>query len=307
MPKSQPDDFRAAEAGRKTQACYVYIVEHGEDIFHLAAYDEDVVVAGLPAEKGSDPETFRRAQLAHDPVEQRSEVGANRMELTVGINGTGFSARLREMVLYTVPSTIKVTIARVNSASLPGPVAWADDVYVVFKGVATHLAFASGSITVGLVSLLMQSDGKVPRYFYQKTCQHMLGGPLCQVDLDDAAFHLVTAADAAELRGRTVDIPDTELDGSPITAETFQGGKLVESAGLEATITILASSLLPAAAGTRLYLAWWSRTLEAGSAVKVVRGCNRTLRQCDEVFGNKQHFGGFPWIPEISPAVHGVK
>jgi len=305
MPKDQPVDFRAAEAERKTAACYIYIVEHGVDIFHLAAYNEDIVVTGLPVAKGTDPQTFTRAQVQHTAPEQRSEIGSNQIEMTVGINDSQWAGQLRQMVLYTTPSTIKVTIIRVNKLTLPGPVVYGTDTYTIFKGVVTGLTFTVSTINLSIVSLIMQSDGRFPRYFRQKSCQHMLGGVMCGVDLDDPAFRLETTLDAVALRGRSVDISDLTLDGVAITAETFQAGKLIEVVTGK-IITILATEILPAAAGVRLYLGWWSTTIDVGIDVKVIRGCNRTLRMCDEVFENRDRFGGMPWIPTTSPSIHGV-
>jgi hypothetical protein len=305
MPKDQPVDFRAAEAERKTAACYIYIIEHGADLFHLAAYNEDVIVEGLPVAKGTDPQTFTRAQIRHTAPEQRSEIGSNQIDMAIGINDSGWAAQLREVVLYTTPSTVKVTIVRVNKLSLPGPITWGTDTYTIFKGVVTYLSFSASAINLSLVSLIMQSDGRFPRYFRQKSCQHMLGGVACGVDLDDAAFRLETTLDAVALRGRSVDISDLTLDGEAITAETFQAGKLIEVVTGN-IITILATEVLPASAGVRLYLGWWSTTIDVGIDVKVVRGCNRTLKMCDEVFDNKDRYGGMPWIPVTSPSVHGV-
>lgn len=304
MPKSHPTEFRAAEAERKTRGTYIYIIEHGSELFHLANFNEDIVVTGLPVAKGTDPQTFTKAQINHSAAEQRSEINANNVDLAIGINDSEWSAVLREMAIYTTPSTIRVSIIRVNSASLPGPIVYGTDTYTVFKGVATLLGMQAGSISLSLVSLIMQTDGKIPRYFRQKTCQHMLGGALCQVDLDDTAFHIVTTIDDLSLRGRSVDVLETTLDGNAITAETFQGGKLIETDFDDNTISILATELI--SGGVRLYLAWWSRTLAAAENIKIVRGCNRTLTQCETVFDNVANFGGQPWIPDISPSVHGL-
>ncbi len=307
MPKEQPVEFRNAEAQTKTRACYIYIVTHGAELMHLAGYNSDVIVNGLPVGKGSDPQTFTRAQIAHSAPEQKSEIGANTIDLSVGINDSTWATQLREMVLYTTPQKITVTIMRVNSALLPGPVIYGTDTYTVFKGVVINLSFAQGMVTLKMVSLLMQSDGKVPRYFYQKTCQHMLGGNLCGVDLDDAAFNIETTLTAVTLRGRTVEFSATLLDGDPITAETFQGGKLIELDGADVLSTIAITATEVVGGGIiRLYLAWWSRTLAIGTTVKVVRGCNRTVGMCDTVFDNKARFGGFPSIPDVSPSIHGV-
>lgn len=310
MPLEHPAPFRNAEAETQTRACYLYLIEHGEEQFHLAGHDVNVTVTGLPMSKGANPQVFTAAQIKHSAPEQRTELDANNVEMMLGVNASSLSSRLRALALYTTPANTTVTIIRVNSGSLPGPVEWDEDTRATFKGQATKFRFAQNSISASLLSLVLQENGRLPRYYYQKPCQHVLYGSACGVDPDDNAFRLLTALDAVAMRGKSVDVPDTSLDGQAITAETFQFGRLDEldaSNQVVARISILASEVLPAAAGTRLYLSWWSQTLVASTNVIVRRGCNRTLKACNETFNNKTNFGGMPWIPETSPAIHGLR
>lgn len=307
MPKTHPTAFRNAEAEAKTKAAYLYIIQHGDDLFHLTNHDVSLSVTSLPAEKGSDPQTFTRASIQHSTLEQKAEIGSNEMSLTIGINQGPFSAELREMVLFTTPKKISVTIMRVNSENLPGAVEYGEDTYTVFKGVGVSLVFSSQTVAISMVSVIMQTDGMIPIWVYAKTCQLVFGGSRCGLNLDQNQFRLATTLSAVNFRWRYVDVANTTLNGNPITAAMFQGGKLTEMDGVDeiGTIGIHTSEVLPASAGTRLYLAWWSRTIVAGESVKVFRGCNRTFAQCT-AFTNQANFRNYPYIPNTSPAVHGA-
>lgn len=307
MPKDQASEFRFAEAQQIGRRAYIYVIEHGDELYHLTGHDVDIVVTDLPVSKGSDPQTFTAANIGHSTIEQKAEIGANEMSLSVGVNQGAFTAQLRELVLFTTPKKITVTIIRVNSTSLPGTIVYGADTYTVFKGVGTALVFEASVIQLSLVSLIMQTDGLIPLWTYQKTCQLPFGGTRCGLNLDQNAFRLVTTLAAVNFRGRYVDIANITLNGDAITAAMFQGGKMneIESGNAISTISIMACEVLPAAAGTRLYLAWWSRTIEVGQDVKVFRSCNRTFAQC-VAFGNTDNFRNYPYIPDVSPAIHGV-
>jgi hypothetical protein len=311
MPKTHPDNFRAAERLEETSPSFLYIFEFGEtpDLFHLCNATEDIDVSGMPAAKGGDPQTFTSAQVKHTAIDQETEINAPSVDVAVGLNTAAFTDELRAFLLTAVPASLTVTIVRVNSSALPS-VAWADDVFVVFKGVATVIGFEVAQIQITFQSLILQMEGQIPRYYYQKTCQHELGGALCGVNLDVVAFRIATTVSAASEVSKTIDITETTLDGSPIDEFTFQAGKLqVLDGGLAVidTVAIIATGILGGGAGTRLYLLSWSSTLAAATNIKVFRGCQRTAGECETVFANKANFGAFPYIPDFSPAVHGFR
>ena len=311
MPKTHPDNFRAAERLEETSPTYLYIFEFGAtpDLFHLCNATEDVAVTGMPAAKGTDPQTFTSAQVKHTAIDQQTEINAASLDVAVGLNTAAFTDELRAFLLTAVPASLKVTVVRVNSASLPS-IAWADDVFVVFKGVATVIGFEVAQIQITFQALILQMEGQIPRFYYQKTCQHMLGSTLCGVTLDAVAYRIATTVSAISETSKTVDITETTLDGNAIDEFTFQGGKLQVldgSLNVIDTVAIVATGILGGGSGTRLYLLSWSSTLAAAVDIKVFRGCQRTTTECDETFGNLANFGGFPYIPDFSPAVHGFR
>jgi hypothetical protein len=320
MPKSHPETLRQAEESRTTRPAHIYLIEHLGETFHLAGHDEPIMVTGLPLAKGADPQTFTPAQIQHTSNQQTSDIGSNTMQLAIGINESPFSDQLRQMLLFNAPRQVTVTIVRVNSQSMPGPIGWGDDTFVTFKGVMTHLTFENAQMQLALVSIILNADGKCPRYFWQKTCQHALYGPSCNADPDAVENHIVTTAAVVDGRARSVDIADLTIDAEPIEPWTFQGGTLiVMSDGSDpvelARISIAATEILPASAGVRLFMSWWSPELADGVDLVLLRGCQRTMAACStfprvgesDPSERLEHFGGQPWIPDINLTVQGIR
>jgi hypothetical protein len=302
--RTQPTDHRAAERSVETQPAYVYIINHGGTLYHLTNYDRDVVITGLPATHGSTPQTFVACQAKHTAIRQRSEINAPEVELTIALNQTPFADELKAYILSAVPNQITVTIARLNTSSLPDGAVWSDDAYVIFKGAALGFQFNAFQCQLSLISLVMQNNGKVPRYFWQKTCQHALYGDQCGLNREDAHHKVVTTLAAVSDRARFVEIADTTIDGDAINAATFQGGMLKIGTKL---IAITSSTILGGSGGTRLYLSWWDSALIASASVTAYRGCRRTVADCKDIFSNLSAFGGMPYIPTVNPTIHSVR
>jgi hypothetical protein len=309
--KTQPGTYRTAERAEKIRPIYVYIVDHAGTLYHFTNSDQAINLINLPATHGSDPQAMIGAQVSHSAIKQDSEINAPQVQMNIGVNATSFANALKSYILQMVPDAITVTIARINPLAVDGvDVDWTQDAYVVFKGVVTNISFNRSVMQLNLISLIMQNEGMVPRFYWQKTCQHMLYGTQCGVTADQAAFRITTTAAAVDPRWRSVDITETTLDGNVIDEKTFQGGMLYEfdgGANIIARIRIDGSLILPAAAGVRFYLGWWSNTLAAATNIKVFRGCDRTAKQCAEVFPNKANFGGQAYIPNINPTINGIR
>ncbi len=315
MPKDHPDAFRAREANPTTKPVFLYVIDYRDELIHLTNYDTPVTVTGLPVAKGTDPQVFTPAQISHTSADQSSDIGSNQIQVMTAINGSALSQQLRQHVLSNPPDRITFTVIRANSNVLPDDIVWGEDTFVVFKGVATTLVMASAQISVQLVSMLLRGDGKVPRCAWQKTCQHALYGEFCGADRTAGANRIQTVVSAVSVRARTVTLPDILIGATPIEAYMFQGGTIWERqtsyiGTVLSKITVTAVEVLPASAGIKLYLPWWSQTIGVGSLVELHRGCRRILTDCQSFHplleNSELPFMGFPWVPDVTPAIHGV-
>jgi hypothetical protein len=155
---------------------------------------------------------------------------------------------------------------------------------------------------------MAQEDRIVPCWNFQFTCNRMLYRSDCGVN--KALYNVSTTIAALNRQSQYVDIAATAINvGSPsrsvtIANETFSGGYMVDAAGNK--VGILASEVLPAAAGTRLWLNWVPATLAAAQSATFYCGCLKIKRTCHELFQNLPNFGGHPYIPTNNPAVDGI-
>lgn len=313
--QTQPDQFRESEAQNETRPTYIYILKHtpffgGATSYFLTCCDQDVVITSLPAAKGSNPQTFLSCQVGHSEIEQSSEQNSPQTSIQIGLNASPEAAELKKYFLTPIPNRIDVTIARVNSQVDPTDVDWEEDCYTVFRGVKMSVSLEGQLLIISAVNLMLQEDGRVPRYYYQKQCQHDFGGPFCGVNRETNQIRVATTIAALNRVNRTVDILATAMpNGDAITVTSFIGGRfaILDAPGGNKIneITISACEMLPAGAGTRLRLAWWDSSLDVASPVKVYRGCLHIVDACKE-FNNIGNYGGTPYVPVNNPALDGI-
>ncbi len=309
--KTHPTSLRTEERQTETQPTFLYIVSHGTDKYYLCDYDSDVEVSALPAAKGSDPQTFTSAQVRHTRIEQSLERVSPEIVMSIAVQQTAESSELRAWFLSAISEQITLEIIRVNSSLLPGAVVFTDDCYTVYHGIGTNVGFNDYTIAVNFTSLLAFANTSVPRFAYQKTCQHRLGSSVgCTVDLEVAAHRLITTVSAVNRANKTIDIADTQLNAVDIDEKTFELGEMKEMDGATIVnrIMILACEVLPASAGTRLRLAWVPPSLIVTRDVRLYRGCDKTVGVAGcAAFGNLANFGGMPYIPKSNPGVDGFE
>ena len=309
--KTQPIDFRADEGQEQTKPAYAYVLKHGEDFYYLTSHDLAVTIAGLPAQLGDDPQQFISAQISHGSHEQSIETNSPEKSVSIATQQTSESNELRKFFLVAKTKRTYITIIRINTEALPDGVVWDDNCYVEFYGEMTDVTFSGYTITLSFVSVLKREE-PIPRYTYQKTCQHELGrigAGFCNVNLEQSQFRVATSVAAVQRSKKAIDITATMFNGNPITAKTFENGKLVElngDGGVENEIWIVSTEVLPASAGVRFRLLFMPTTLQVGTSIKLYVGCDRTIGVCQDTFGNLPNFGGMPYIPKKNPALDGI-
>lgn len=303
--KSQPSNMRTAERSQETQPCYLYVLQVGSVYVQFTNYDQDVTVSGGSAPRfPNNPQTFTASQIAHTKPRESVELNPN----TVNVTLPARTEDLRDF--FFVPSTKKIFIwiYRVNSGNLPGPVDFTD-LYLEFAGRGAVSGFSELSLMAGFKSLVIQQDGEIPGKVYQKTCGHHLYDVYCGVNR--SLYTLSTTITAINRIDKTITIAQTTVNvDSPsrtltIDAETFEGGIVTDADDNE--IGIIVCEVLPAAAGTKLWLNYWTPELAVSAAIDVALGCKHIPRACHTTFRNKDNYLGQPFIPTSNPAIHGLR
>lgn len=300
--KEQSANLRAAESSRQTQPAWLYRITFQGDVYFFTGYDKDITIDNGPGGLMSDPQVFTSVPIDHQPPKEAADINSQPTSVALAANDT----LLRRYFVSAPTGEIGITIWRVNSATLPGPIEYAD-LYQDFKGICQSVAFAGYQIEASFLAPVQQEDRTVGNFFYQKTCNYKLGGVGCGVNREN--FKLVTTLAAVDRISKTVTIEDeTMMAGSPsasitISAETFQGGELVDAAGNR--IGIVACEVLESGE-RRLWLGHWPGTLTVSASVTLYMGCIKIVRVCEDTFNNKANFGGFPYIPVTNPSTNSI-
>lgn len=300
--KDQSATLRTAEQQRQTRPAFLYVFNQEGTRYFFTSYDADISLTGGPL-GWADPQTFTRATVAHEqPGSESEEISAEPWKIGLAANDT----LLRSYFALASTKTIAIQIFRLNSANLPGPIAFGD-VYMDFSGVLDSVGFAGYSITATCLVPAVLENRNVPSFFYQKTCNHKIYGEFCGVIKGN--FALSTTVAASNRVNRTVDFAvltmnvDSPVREITITRETFQGGYLEDSDGNKVGISaceIVGSS-------TRLWLNWWpGATLDTGENFTVYPGCLNIVRVCRDFFNNVANFGGTPFVPATNPATNSI-
>lgn len=299
--KDQSTNLRDAEEARQTQPAFLYLVNHGGTKYFFTNYDSNISIEGGSAGGFSDPQNFTSSQIDHAPAEESAELSSRPVVVMLAASDT----ELRKYFLTAPAKEITIAIYRVNSASLPGPIDYAD-LYLEFSGVCQSVSFAGYQIDATFLPAVQNQERQIPNFFFQKTCNVALFSSFC--GLNKELHKLTTTCAAVSRPNKTIDIANTTVNiGSPsrtedITAETFQGGRLRDPDGNE--IAIIACE--PISGGARLWLAYWPGTLTIGSSVVLYTGCLKIVRVCNDFYENKANFRGMPYIPVTNPAVNSI-
>lgn len=300
--KTQPTNYRTSERSQTPTRTFLYRFKHSGVNYFYTNLDADVVVTGGPVADMSDPQTFTSAPVGHTNTEE--SLDSVPRAVTVALGAT--DVQLRQYFLTVPPQPIEVQIWRVSSSALPS-VAYGSDVVPVFRGLVSAVGFDDMQINAACETQLAQEDRQIPRFHYQKLCNHMLYGPDC--GLDKTLFQVSKTIDALNHASSYVDFIfstiniDSPARSHTITAQTFEGGYFTDTHGNVVTVT--AGELL-AGSRVRLWCNFLPKTLNAGDTVTLQMGCIHVKRVCNDNFWNLPRFGGTPYIPTNNPAVDGI-
>ncbi len=156
-------------------------------------------------------------------------------------------------------------------------------------GEVTRGALAFTAEVRGLAHRLNQTHGRL----FQYTCDAELGDVRCGVDVDEPAFSALAEVDVVT-DGRRLTV--TGLEGYPqgwfeqglAVVQGGEGGGLqyrIRAHAADAVSVVLELDERPA------------RSLQAGTILKVIAGCDKRFETCRAKFANAVNFRGFPHMP----------
>lgn len=296
---SQPPSYAAEERAQHSAPGYCYIVQHESGTMFYTSRDRPISIANLPAEMGaSNPQTFAPSQIKHGAIESRDRYEASSTSITVTVENDA----LRRYFLTAAAVKLKAWILRINTPDIEAALDFGTDAIVVQSGILGKVGFQRNTIGIELTPEPFYVEGKVPRMFFGRGCQHFLYGAQylgvgCGLDKEDWKFETTIAAlDPAQ---RIITLTGQR---SPVSPATFFNAGHLLNVTLGARLTIGWSEFN--ASDTDLHVITWNPELAVGQTIKAYAGCALTKAACT-VFGNLENFGGFADVPNKSP-LHGV-
>lgn len=302
--KSQSTNLRDAEQGQETQPVFLYFIDHGDAQSFFTNYDQPITITGVPDARFADPQVFTPAQINHSRPDESADMTPRQVNVNLAAN----DPKLRVYFLTAPVKGIAIQIFRANSANITSSIDFAD-IMLEFKGIAQSAGFKGYNVSANFISPLLQEDRVIPRFFYQKTCNHQLYSKFCTVN--KALYGTSISVVAVDRFNKTVDVTLTTIHvDSPtrdilITNETFAGGLLTDAAGNNYGIMACETGL-GAGSTCRLWMEWWPPTIAVSDVVTIYPGCLLVPRVCNSTFNNLANFGGMPYVPTANPAIDSI-
>jgi len=294
MPIPLTTTFKGKEESDTLEIAYLYVIQAEGNTFYLTSNDAPVTYLNYD---GSD-RVFFPAIISHGAFERKARMEDSEIDINIGV-----TEEVLPQIVYRV-SFQDVTVKVIRShlfydANEQAETDSDNSLEEAFSTIYTYTEESDMLRLSGRISLF-QGNNEIPRFFYQKTCNHDFGGKACGVNID---AHKVSGT----IHG--IDANQQLLYvGAGTTANKFQGGYVLHTAtgfkiGIRAQST--SGSLLA------LYLFNWipefyDFNTSPNEQVVVYPGCLKTVAFCDSTYGNKPNFGGFPFMPLRNPISSGI-
>ena len=300
MPVSDrfPDSFVGEEGATTNTPAYLYILTHPDgEVDFLTGYEAELSVTNLPvAYGGSDPQTFTASQIAHGLSEISTEFEKRRMTVSAASD----NPKLRGYFSSAAVVDLSIAIIRVNSEKVTSgdTIDFNIDCAVVNSGVVQDVTFSGHVITASIIPAPFDVDRGVPRFFFQRLCNHPLFSTGC--GLTAASFAWATTIVTVTRGTRSL-----EINGrAPATTGSgyHQYGYMIhDSTGLQFPITLSTEG-----GNTLIKLGYFITSFAINDAVTVYPGCAKTTAAC-AAFSNSANYGGFPHVPTKNPVIHSAQ
>ena len=293
----QPDAYFAEEQAPDLAAAYCYCIgtPDGEGLF-LTSWDVPITIADLPAFTGADdPQVFQPGQVRHGPIVTNDRFEAKATALTVTIEND----QLRRYFTTAAPARLNGTILRIVGANLrtSQELDFSTHCMVAERGIISSFTFRGTEIGAALTPEAFHEDRAIPRYYFQRRCNHVLYGTGCGLNKNSFKFESeIVAIDPAQkeiiIEGQASGVPETRFNMGHLYHEATGFFFTIAWSKYEGT-------------DTKLKLITWHPEIAIGDELTAFYGCQHTTADCT-LFGNIANFGGFPYVPSTNPTLNSV-
>lgn len=279
--------------------CYAIRLLDTPEAFYLTSFPQSIEIENLPDEWGADdPQLFTPAQIGHGQVERMDGIDKVTFDMQVRMAAAG---PLSRYTLFGAIPRIQVDIIRVMPGPLYAgiPARYVRDTMTTQSGLIGDFGTEGFLLKARCAPEPFMTGHQVPRWRFTRTCNRVLYGADCGVARADYKIE----ANILELnyRKRRMLVSGQRGGGDP--ENFFRQGVMIHGP-TGSRHSIFKSS--HEGGDTRIELHQWFPDFVVGDVVELFAGCRHTLADCTNKFENEANFGGFPYIPNVNPAIHGI-
>lgn len=296
MP-TQSNSVLGEEQSPHLTASYAYVIENpGGERVCLCSWDKPITIEGLPSLMGTDdPQEFTPAPVRHGPV----TVNDKFEQRTTSLSLTTEDTAMRRFFSTSAPVRLRAWIIRLMGVRLTDTqqLDYVRNCFLVESGIISSWSFRGTEIACNVTPEAFHTDRAIPRFYFERQCNHPLYGEGCGLDKGDFSFD----TDIVSINAAQKEIVVTGQD-SGVPETRFNSGHLFHlPTGLFFTIGWSAYD----SGNTKFKLLTWHPEIEVGDNLTAYHGCRHNVEDC-ALFGNSANFGGFPKVPSSNPTINGV-
>lgn len=240
--------------------------------------------------------TYTPVQMTRGQVDERL-VTASGEAPTVSVSIANVDQQMAQLLAYHPFDGSKATLYLTDRQLLNNmrPL----DAMILAKGLIRNSMLSDTTLQFDIATVLAQMEKiTIPLRVFQTHCNYIFGSQACGVNTAVAPYTISTTVTAATTKH--IDVPISILSYAGATdPTTFWGtGTLIMGSGviaLNGRPIQRVESLSPVA---RIWLRYEMPAIpNAGDAVIVKRGCEKTKQACIDRQGNVNQYGGFEDVP----------
>ncbi len=293
---NQPPEYFGEEQSPHLSAAYAYVIQHDDGTQqYFTGTDQIIVMENIPtAVVPAGTATFLPGQIQHGKITSNDRFENRGVTMSI----TSEDQRLRRFFTMAAAVKLKAWIIRISQERLEGTVDFTKNALIVESGILAKFGFSGMVVSCELTPEPYFVDRSIPRFFCEKTCNHPLYGPGCNLDKEDWKFATkILSVDRAE---RLIVVEGQKAD---VDENWFQAGHFKHDVTKLFFAIAWSEHVGP---DTRLKLAYWHPELAINSTLTAYAGCRHTVEDCAGKFENEANFGGFPFVPNRNPVTNGV-
>lgn len=297
MPQILPPEYLANEQAPHLSALYIYVIEHEDGTrAYYSGFDRPVTLINIPVKICPEEEAvFLPTNIKHEAITVSDRFTERSCVLKLDTS----DIMLRRYFLTAAAVKLRCWIIRVGQSLITDTIDFTTSAFVAEVGILSKFSFSGLTIACEVTPEPFQVNFSVPRYWFQKQCNHVLYGHGC--NLDKAAFAWETTIVSVNSQEKEIVVTGRKSGGWP---DYFSLGMFWHPA-TKLNFSVGWSSY-EGASDTLLKLGYWNPELAPGQALTLYPGCRHTPDDCNSKFNNSPNYGGFPYVPPRNPATQGV-